>query len=893
MNVLKPNKKATIATLFENNVSQREIKKKSGIDRKTIRKYIKKLTKEDSDSKSPTKAEVATGSDENPPSRPPDQNKSNEKIPAHAKSACEPHRAWIEKQINLGRNAMAIYQDLVERFGFTNKYNSVKRFVRASKQKEPKRFDRLEFLPGEEAQVDYGQGARTLHPSGKYRKPRLFVMTLKYSRRSFRKVVWKSSQEVWSRLHEEAFRYFGGCTQYVVLDNLKEGVIKPDIYEPEINPVFEAVLEHYNVIADPARVRDPDRKGTVEHAIQHTQNTALKGRTFQSIEKQNEFLMHWEHRWASTRIHGRAKRQVEEMFQEEKPYLKTLPLESFKYFKQEFRTVWDDGTVQIGKSYYSALPAKLYSKVLVRIYDHEIEIIDPPTMEIIRRHIKRKRNGCFEMEEEDRIYNPSRQTQSLLIRASGIGSETRKFCELLFSREGRTGQRKMQGIVNLIRHYEARHIEDACRMAANMDWRSYKSVRKIVEHKAEEAKSEKEAEDGLITQDHPLIRSASDYGSFWKQHASQGETPKGAIKINREHLPQIWRNANWWEVIGVFNLEVAENRRDKSDEIWIKSPFTNEKTASLHLDLKGNVYKDFSSGKGGGILNFCQDVLTMRGQAMNCYEVADWMIKKGISTEVSGLHVMIRDEKKKKGDYKNSPVKADLRRWIVHEHPYLKERGISRSTCQYLGCGYLPERPEGSLGSPLNGRLIFQVRGISRQADELKPVILSHVGRALTPKQEKAKGKYWGYSFSKGLEIYNQDKLLLDTNAQCQIRRHGLILVEGFFDVAKLVEAGILNVGAIMGAWITKEQADQLKFIDEQTTISHINLFLDRDETGVNGAERAAGILEKNRFSVRAFDWNQRFEKPDQTMVNIPDTIKDAGDMSVRQLLWLRNQGKI
>ena len=217
MNILKPNKRATIITLLKNNVSHREIKRKTGIDRKTIRKYAQKLEKELTESKSPINDEVSIGlnnkPDENPPPLPQDQNqssKNNRKNLVHAKSACEPHRKWIEEQIRLNRNAVAIYQDLVERFGFANKYNSVKRFVRVLKQKEPKRYDRLEFLPGEEAQVDYGLGARTLHSSGKFRKPRLFVMTLKYSRRSFRKVVWKSSQEVWSKLHEEAFRYFGG-----------------------------------------------------------------------------------------------------------------------------------------------------------------------------------------------------------------------------------------------------------------------------------------------------------------------------------------------------------------------------------------------------------------------------------------------------------------------------------------------------------------------------------------------------------------------------------------------------------------------------------------------------------------------------------------------------------
>ena len=102
--------------------------------------------------------------------------------------------------------------------------------------------------------MDYGQGAPTLHKNDKYRRPRLFIMTLKHSGRAFRKAAWNSSKETWARLHEEAYQYFGGCTQYVTLDNLKEGVIKPDIYEPELNPLYAVMLQHYDVVADPARL---------------------------------------------------------------------------------------------------------------------------------------------------------------------------------------------------------------------------------------------------------------------------------------------------------------------------------------------------------------------------------------------------------------------------------------------------------------------------------------------------------------------------------------------------------------------------------------------------------------------------------------------------------------
>lgn len=291
MNVLKPDLQTvlqtTIKTLLSKGVSQREIERKTGIDRTTVRRYAQSLnlmeSQESEHSKSPTKQNVATGSGsppvENPPPRPP----ARENLPKHARSACEAHREWIEKQLRRGRNGMAIYQDLVELFGFTHRYNSVKRFVRRLKRIDPQQYDRLECLMGEEAQVDYGQGAPTLHGNGKYLRPRLFIMTLKYSGRAFRKTVWKSSKQTWCKLHEEAFRYSGGCPQYVTLDNLKEGVIKPDIYEPDLNPLYAAMLEHYEVVADPARISDSDRKGTVENAVKHTQNTALKGRKFDSI----------------------------------------------------------------------------------------------------------------------------------------------------------------------------------------------------------------------------------------------------------------------------------------------------------------------------------------------------------------------------------------------------------------------------------------------------------------------------------------------------------------------------------------------------------------------------------------------------------------------------------
>lgn len=519
MNVLKHFKKAALLTLLQNGVSQHEIARKTRVDRKTIRKYQAEFESADGGiSNSP----MATGFSGSVERGPPVETSPPAVILPKGHSACFVHHDFIVAEVLKGRNAMSIYQDLVETFAFANRYNSVKRYVNRLRLKAPEQYDRLEFLPGEEAQVDYGEGAFTKYPkNGKRRRPRLFVMTLRYSRRSFRKVVWNSSQETWAKLHEEAFRYFGGVPQYIVLDNLKEGVLKPDIYDPELNPVFAAMLSHYGAVADPCRVADPDRKGTVENAIKHTQDTALKGREYDTIEAQNEWLMRWEECWAAPRIHGRTKRQVQEMFLEEKPFLKALPLRGFRYFTEGTRSVQDDGLIEVHRAYYAAAPAPIYSRVLVRIYETEIEIYNRETLELYRRHFINARKGSVNWEESDRIFNPSRETQYFLKQAERIGPKTKELCEILFNELGRVGQRVMRGIVGLTKKHSAALIEEAARQGIERRIRKSSTLRHIVENLEKSEVRENKKQQALLpvfTQTHELIRDPSDYELFWQAH---------------------------------------------------------------------------------------------------------------------------------------------------------------------------------------------------------------------------------------------------------------------------------------------------------------------------------------------------------------------------------------
>jgi len=281
----------------------------------------------------------------------------NSKVVGSA-STCEPYREIIELGLSRDRNAIAIWQDLVSDYGFRGGYQSVRRFAYKLRgaQVPPARAVIL-TAAGEEGQVDYGSGPMVREAkNGKYRRTRLFVLTLGYSRKAVRLLVFRSSTRIWAELHEKAFRRLGGAPRILVLDNLREGVLVPDLYDATLNPLYRDVLAHYGAVALPCRIQDPDRKGKVERSVGHAKNTPLKGRRFESLEEGQAYLDRWEATWADTRIHGTTKRQVAAMFAEEKPTLLPLPVEPFRYYQYGERVVHLDGCVEVEAAYYGLPP---------------------------------------------------------------------------------------------------------------------------------------------------------------------------------------------------------------------------------------------------------------------------------------------------------------------------------------------------------------------------------------------------------------------------------------------------------------------------------------------------------------------------------------------------------
>jgi transposase len=502
-NVLDTSRQQQIVALGRLGWTLRRIERETGVRRETASDYLKAAglpvrgrgRPGEGKGKPAISGEVSTDSPPSPWPPPPTR--------APQASACEPHRDRIVAALKVGRNAMAIWQDLVDE-GFTARYASVRRFVRHLRGSTPAEARVvITTSAGEECQVDYGDGPMVRHPeTGKYRRTRLFVLTLAYSRKAVRLLVWHSSAQTWAELHERAFRRLGGSTRTVVLDNLKEGVLTPDVYEPTLNPLYRDVLAHYGVVGLPCRVGDPDRKGKVESGIGHTQKTPLHGQRFETLEQAQAYLDRWDAHWANTRIHGTTKRQVAEMFAEERPTLQALPVEPFRYYRFGVRTVHLDGCVEVEAAYYSTPPGWIGRRVPVQWTDLHVRLLDPKTGQLLREHVRAPR-GWHRIADLDRPPRTPASTLTLLARAQHAGAHLHAVCSFIHDHEGPAGVRRILGVLALAKKYGPAAADDAAKTALELQVPTYRFVRRYLERRP--------AVPLTLSQVDPLIRQLTLY----------------------------------------------------------------------------------------------------------------------------------------------------------------------------------------------------------------------------------------------------------------------------------------------------------------------------------------------------------------------------------------------
>jgi transposase len=528
-NRIKMVQKQLLFSLFKQNWSDRKIHNSIGLHRKTISRYRKEWLKCQNNKES-TDSVIQTfsccGSIPGNPvqSVPLGKNKVPTEGVAHfevptdpksgdkrnlSKSKASLYHDEINGKLQNGQHAVSIYQDLVCEKDYNGSYDSIKRYVRKLKNKTPDLYARIETEPGEEAQVDFGEGAPTLN-NGRYRKPWLFVMTLSNSRKSYQECVWKQDVETFIYCHEKAFAFFGGVTRIIKHDNLKSAVLKAHLYEPEMNPNYLAFADHYGFIPIPCKVRTPEHKGKVESNIKYVQNNALKGKRFTSLEEQNRYLRHWNKTWASTRIHGTTKRQVNLMFREEQPALKSLPSACFQFFKIGSRKVSStDSHIEVGGAYYPVPPRFMGRRVQVHYNSRWVKVFYGG--ELIQ-HLGAVEKGRFHPDRSCLPPNKDWQKEGyiryLFKCCSMIGTSVLEWAKQAEAHRKERAYRSIQGIVALSRKYPFSIINAACQRGIENHAFSYRPVRQLAEVIRIEKQVQKEIN---FTQESDYIRSPKIY----------------------------------------------------------------------------------------------------------------------------------------------------------------------------------------------------------------------------------------------------------------------------------------------------------------------------------------------------------------------------------------------
>ena len=403
-----------------------------------------------------------------------------------------PYRKWIDGLLRESEakkeqiTAKQIWRLFCEKTGLPIGYCTMKRYLRAQFQwGSPPVTVRLEVEPGSQVQVDFGGAGRMVDPeTGKLRRAWAFIMTLSYSRHRFVRFVFRQDSPTWIDCHIRAFEFFQGVPATIVLDNLKSGVLKPDIYDPVLNRAYAELERHYGFVADPAKVGLARHKGKVERNVPVVRQHLLAGRSFRDIDETNERAVIWCRKEIGMEIHGTTKRRPFEVFQsEEAACLKPLPPEAFERPLWKKCTVHPDHHIVFDRSYYS-LPTRFIGREvwarggrqLVRILLDE---------QLIKTHPRALRPGTWRTDLCD--YPPEKLAYLMPApahcrsKAARIGPHTEAFIREILGDHAMRNLRKAQAILRLAEKYGPAAMETAAQRALTFGNFQYRSLKTILE----------------------------------------------------------------------------------------------------------------------------------------------------------------------------------------------------------------------------------------------------------------------------------------------------------------------------------------------------------------------------------------------------------------------------
>ena len=456
--------------------SNRAVAEAMGIDRKTVARYRSWASEQGLlEDCLPPLSELQELVEETLSSSPPPQNTSS----------VEPYRKVVGKLRQEGVEIAAIHQRLKER-GFTGSYSSVYRFVRTLEPRTPDVTVRVETPPGEEAQVDFGYAGKMVDPeTGELRRTWAFVMTLSWSRHQYVEFVFDQKVETWLRLHRNAFAFFRGVPERVVIDNLKAGISRVCLHEPLAQQSYRECAEHYGFLISPCRPRTPRHKGKVEKGgVHYVKRNFLGGREPTTLTLANRDVRRWALTVAGERVHGTTKERPLERFAFERGTLRSLPDAPYDMAVWKEVKLHRDCYLVFDQAYYSAPFRLVGQKLWVRGGSREVQIFTPD-YQLVATHPRAQRPGRRQTHAD---HLPPHKVPGLMLtreacrqQASKVGSSTRAVVDGLLDHRPEDRLRTAGRLLRLGDRFGPERLEAAAARALRFDDPAYMTIKRILE----------------------------------------------------------------------------------------------------------------------------------------------------------------------------------------------------------------------------------------------------------------------------------------------------------------------------------------------------------------------------------------------------------------------------
>jgi transposase len=350
---------------------------------------------------------------------------------------------------------------------------------------------RQEHRAGEKLFVDYAGMTIPVydHQAAKAREAQIFVAVLGASNYCFAEATWTQSLPDWIASHARAFAYFGGVPWIVVPDNLKTGITKACFYEPDINPTYLDMANHYGTAVIPTRVRKPKDKAKVETGVQIVERwilARLRDRQFFGLHSLNQaitLLLAELNQKPFQKLPGNRKSLFEAL---DRPALKPLPAYPYQYAEWKKARVNIDYHIEVDRHYYS-VPHQLIQKQLdVRITPTTIECFYKNKR--VASHIRSYQQGRHTTVKEHMPKSHQKWAewtpQRFIHWAGKIGPQTVQLIENILNsrRLPQQGFRSCLGVLRLAKSYGDQRLEAACKRAVAIGGTSYRSVESILKH---------------------------------------------------------------------------------------------------------------------------------------------------------------------------------------------------------------------------------------------------------------------------------------------------------------------------------------------------------------------------------------------------------------------------